>query len=82
MPDGTLRLDSELLAEVYVELVGGRQSALVLAEGGAPHEEHVVQPFELDGAVDRQAVRRGVDAVIGAPGAVVAAGVTVLEEAE
>jgi DNA polymerase-3 subunit epsilon len=24
-------LDSELLAEVYVELVGGRQSALVLA---------------------------------------------------
>lgn len=39
-------LDSEILAEVYLELIGGRQPDLVLAPAGAPAKKTVVQTAE------------------------------------
>jgi DNA polymerase III subunit epsilon len=39
-------LDAELLAEVYIELIGGRQAALVL--GGEPGRPHHATPFRGD----------------------------------
>ncbi|WP_019170894.1 DNA polymerase III subunit epsilon [Pseudaminobacter salicylatoxidans] len=37
-------LDSQLLAEVYIELVGGRQAALILEAGGQPGGEDFGTP--------------------------------------
>src|SRR3954469_3216416 len=52
-----LHLDA-LRVHAIVENLEETDLALVLAEGGAAHEQDVVQPFELDRAVDAQ-IRNG-----------------------
>ncbi|TIU33964.1 MAG: DNA polymerase III subunit epsilon, partial [Mesorhizobium sp.] len=40
-------LDSELLAEVYIELIGGKQAALILDSATAPAQGENVRQIEI-----------------------------------
>ena len=48
-------LDAELLAEVYVELIGGRQASLILVEAGRATVTHRRQGGRCAAATDRAA---------------------------